>query len=291
MAKILVPVDFSVPCHNAYRYALHLAKEMNYDVVLTHYYSGSVNPKEPFVIRGDGSIQGSYETRLRQFAYPSGEGVDYPLVEPPSEVNISYETRVVLSTAAAIVNRADEPDIALIVMATRSTPGMLDKWLGSTSITVSESCNQPVFLIPPHVSYQKVDRIVVANNHDTADPISLWQIGDLAGLFSAHVHFVHVENPGESSPFRFVPWKLMEELVEAQEVNYPFEIVTVRDKDITAGLLEFADDVDADLVVIVNRRRKRWHAALRATLSQNIALRTKLPLLVLHTEATETEAA
>jgi nucleotide-binding universal stress UspA family protein len=283
MANVLIPVDFSVPSHNAYRYGLHLAKELGRNVVLVHFYSGSIDPRASLYIGGDGTIQGSFEERLRQFAYPSNDGVDYPLVEPPVGVEIRYETDVTLDAAAAIVRRAHQPDIDWVVMAPRNKKGLLNKWLGSTSTTVSESCDRPVFIIPPHARYRTPERMVVANNHGTADPYPLWQLNDLARHYRAKVHFVHVEPPEKDLPLRFVPYDLSEHLIdEDRRVDYAFEIVSVEDRDVSQGLLDYADGVKANLLVIVNRRRSRWAALLKATLTQDLALRSRIPVLILH---------
>ncbi|MCP9234583.1 universal stress protein [Lewinella sp. JB7] len=282
MSHILIPTDFSIPSHNAYRYGLHLAKELDLDVVLVHYYSGSIDPRTSLYIGGDGSIQGSFEERLRQFAYPSGDGSRYPLVEPPSGVNLSFETDVSLTPATAIIRRAARADITMVVMAPRSGKAILGKWLGSTATTVSEACDKPVFIVPPHMRYRPFRRLVVANNHATADPYPLWQLSELAEHFGSKVDFVHVQHAGEDR--RFVPWQLMEQLVESDDgAHFPFEVSTVQGRDLSQGLLDYADNISADLIVIVNRTRTRWRAFLQATLTQDLALRSRIPVLVLHT--------
>jgi nucleotide-binding universal stress UspA family protein len=284
MSSILLPVDFSLPCHNAYRFGLHLAKELKLDVVLAYYSLGAIDPGQPLAFSGDGSLHGSHIERLRSFSSSQAEGIDYPLIEPPKGITLAYESEVVFSVSAAIIARAEQHDIALVVMAPRSSKRLLGKWLGSTSTTVSESCNRPVYLVPEDARFRPFKKIVVANNHVTAESYPLWQIEGLAGLFQAHVYFVHVEWPRQFGPLRFVPWRLMEQLVDETKADYPFQVVTVEKEDITAGLLEYATDVDADLVVIVNNLRNRWHSLLHASLTQDLALQAKQPILVLHTE-------
>ena len=288
MSSLLVPVDFSLPCHNAYRFGLHLAEAFQLDLVLVHYSLGSIDPGQPLTFGGDGSLHSSFLERLRGFARSTAEGVDYPLAEPPKGVNITYESEIVFSISASIIARAAQSDIAMVVMAPRSSKKLLGKWLGSISTTVSESCNRPVYLVPDEARFHPFEKIVVANNHVSAETYPLWQIEDLAELFKARVHFVHVEWPRQFGPLRFVPWRLMEKLVgDAPTAKYPFDVVTVEQKDITTGLLEYADEEDADLIVIVNNLRNRWRSLLHASLTQDLALRAKRPILVLHTEDAE----
>lgn len=171
-------------------------------------------------------------------------------------------------------------------MAPRSSKKTLGKWLGSTSTTVSESGNRPVYIIPDGVRFHPFRQVVVANNNLTAKPYPLWQINALANRYKAHVHFVHVEWPGQYGPLKFVPWDLMEQLVDKEPVKYPFDVVTVEKENITKGLFEYADGIGADLIVVVNNVRNRWRALLHASLTQDITLRAKRPVLVLHTEDT-----
>ncbi|CAH1000687.1 hypothetical protein LEM8419_01821 [Neolewinella maritima] len=283
MSRILIPVDYSLACHNAYRFGLQLAQELELDVVLTHYYSGALDPRTSLHVSGDGTIYGNHLARLRRFAYATAKAPSYPPVDLPEEVDLMYEVAVRMSASAAILERAREEDISVVVMAPRSSTALLGKWLGSTATTVSEACDRPVYIVPSHCRYAPFRRMVVANNQDTADPYPLWQLQGLAEYYGAKVHFVHVHTPGAEQPVRFVPWDLMEALMEREVgVKYPFNVVTVTDSDISNGLIAYAEEVDADLIVIVNQTRTRWTALLQRTLTQDLVVRSRFPVLVLH---------
>lgn len=282
MSNILIPVDFSLACHNAYAFGLGLAEKFGFGVILTHYYGGTFNPSRPLLLERNRSVKDTYIHRLRDFALPNGEGFDYPLVEPPARVEISYEATVALTPSAAVIKRARKDDIALVVMATRSSMDVTDRWLGSNSTTVSESASVPVFLVPPRAAFLDFERIVVANHHETADPYPLWQIELLAQLTGAKMHFVCVENLDAPEKVKFVPWALMEELTTRAFKDY--EVVTVDEDNISEGLLDYAAEVDARLLIIVNRLRAHWRSVLHPSLTQHISLRTDIPLLVLHTD-------
>jgi nucleotide-binding universal stress UspA family protein len=259
MSKILIPVDFSLASHNAYAYGLKLAETLGLNVHLVPYYSGSINPQEELVFTGDGSIHGSFQTRLEQFAFPAGEGFDYPLAEPPKSVTVTCEVDVAFPVASAIKKRAEQDDVELVVMATRTGNAVLEKWLGSTSAVVSESCNCPIFLIPPNASYERIDNIVVANHHETSEAFPFWQIEVLSEFTQAKVHFVNVEHTNLGRKTEFVPGKLIAELTQS-DPNWKerYEVVAVKENSISKGLIHYADQVDADLVVIVNQLRSYW---------------------------------
>lgn len=285
MSKILIPVDFSLASHNAYAYGLKLAEAIGVDVHLVHYYSGSLNPNEDLVFTGDGSIHGSFQERLEQFSIPAGEGFDYPLVEPPASVTVTCEVDVAFPVAQAIKKRAEQDDIELVVMSTRTGKAVMEKWLGSTSAVVSESCNRPVFLIPPNAGYEKIEEIVVANHDETAEPFPLWQIEVLAEFTQAKVHFVNVEKNNLGRKTKFVPGKLLGELTQSgPNWHDRYEVITVNKSSISKGLIHYADHVDANLIVIVNRLRSYWKSLLYRGTTQNMAFATERPLLILHTD-------
>lgn len=282
MSNILIPVDFSLSCHNAYAFGLQLAEKFGFGVILSHYYGGTFSPSRPLLLGSNMTVKDNYLRQLEDFALPNGEGFDYPLVEPTTRVTINYEATVALSPSAAILRRSRQSDIALVVMATRSSVDVTDRWLGSNSTTVSESAAVPVFLVPPQASFQNFERVVVANHHETATPYPLWQIEMLSRLTGAKMHFVNVENLDEPEKVSFVPWELMEALAAK---NFPdYEVITVGEDDITEGLLDYAAEIDAQLLIIVNRLRAHWRSVLHPSLTQHIALRTDIPLLVLHTD-------
>lgn len=284
MSSILIPVDFSLASHNAYRFGLRMARALKLDVVLAHYYSGAVDPQTLVHIGGNGTLYGSHLRNLRKFAYSSGEPGEYPLVEPPCDVHVTFEVEVRLVPSAAIIKRVRSSDISLVVMAPLSSDRLLGEWLGSTATAVSETCERPVYLVPPHARYRPFRRMVVANNQATADAYPLWQLEGLTEFYGSKVHFLHINVPGHGRAAHFVPWDLMEERVQRESgVRYPFEVVTVEDEDIVHGLTRYAGQIDADLIVIINQPRKRWQAALQQTLTQDLALRSRFPVLVLHT--------
>lgn len=285
MSKILVPVDYTLNCHNAYKYALHLAESTGQDIILVHYYTSSLDPNTPLAFAGDGSIRGSYLHRLEQFALNFEEEENAAALTLLSKkLNIQYETAAVFSVSGAILKRAQQDDVELLVMATRSTSGFFDRWLGSTSITISESCNRPVFLIPPSTKYQPIKRIVVANHNETAEAYPLWQIDTLSKFTGAEVYFVHVEHPERITHKKFVPWKTMEQLHIDSDAQHTFTTLTVDNKTVSKGLVNYAESVGAHLTVVVNRIRSHWRAVLYAGVTQGVALRTSCPLLVIHTD-------
>ena len=291
MSAILIPVDFSDASRNAYRFGLHLAENLGHDVILTHYYSGSIDPRAELSIGRDGTIGGGYDDRLREFAYSGDLLPGAVAIEPPASVAVRYETDVSLTPAVAIARRARGADIALVVMAPRSTPSLLGRWLGSTATTVSESCERPVLIVPAEARYRPVREIVIADNGDTDRSYPLSFLDGFPAVRAARLHFVRVHPEANGPMARYAPWR---SVLPTATQSFPtldrFTTVDVADRDISRGLVAYAYRSGADLLVILNRRRPWWRALLQITLTQELALRSRLPVLVLHAAEPEPTA-
>lgn len=276
--NVLVPIDFSMCCYNAFRYSLQLAAETGRNIVLAHY------DKNHFTAQSSEQKTATIN-RMDQFIQPTNHLRDFDFEELPANVKISFESHSVAQPVDSIVARAEQGDIDLVVMGSKASPSITKKWFGSTSVRVSMNCDRPVFLIPPSVKFTPFERILVANSVDVAEPYPLWQIKGLTEVYQSKVHFVHVDNEDQSANMRFSPWRLAEELMDKEpKVSYPYTIASVNDDDISKGLLSYAQEVDANLVVLINRPERGATKIAHETLTQDIMLRADYPLLILHTE-------
>ncbi|PHI19724.1 hypothetical protein CEQ90_11800 [Lewinellaceae bacterium SD302] len=283
MGKILVPVDFSINCYNAFRYGMRLAEATGREVLVAHYFRSSLGNENT-------GSQSDYQSvaveKIRQFVLPVNHLRDFDYEDFSVATKIFFESRPASNVAAAIRSRAEQEDIDIVVMGTKSSAAVHEKWLGSVSIRVSAVCDRPVFLIPPKVDFTPMKRIVVANTSLVAEPYALWQIKGLAELYSSKVYFVHVSRPETDGDLRFIPWQLMRELHDGEPaVGYNYTVAEVNDEDISQGLLTYVAEIHADVLVMVNDTKSADQKIIHETLTQDLALRANLPIVVLHTES------
>lgn len=285
MSNILVPVDFSINCYNALRYGIKLAEATGRNLIVAHYSVDLFYHVTEYDESEDASFRRAYIKRLENFSNPANHLRDFDFEDIPRSVKVTYEYESVTVPVKRIVDRAHQKDVDLVVMGNRASPIKGTKWYGSTSLRVSSLCERPVFLIPPKAVFRKIDRIVVANAHEVADPYALWQIEGISELYNASVHFVHVDEPGTMAAVRFKPWRLMSELTDKwPEPSYNFTIASVANHDISGGLLKYAGEIDAKLLIMINRLEDQIGKLVYESLTQDVAIRSSLPLLILHTE-------
>jgi nucleotide-binding universal stress UspA family protein len=110
-------------------------------------------------------------------------------------------------------------------------------------------------------------------------------LGVWAQLFDATLHFVHIIQSTDHFPYHFVAKSIAEQFTTDPGGKPTFKIANLKDSSVVGGLEQYADSQAADLMVIVNKERSKWSALLKSSLTQQMALTTKVPLLIMHSEA------
>lgn len=284
MRNILVPVDFSISCYNAFRYAVKLAEATGRNLVVTHFYRSGYVQHDERMSDENSKIQAEYVQRLQLFTNPANHLRDFDFEELPPEVTVSFEVKAIKSAVDAIVTRGQQADVDLIVMGSRTSPQDDQPWYGSTSIRVSHQCDRPVFLIPREASFHPIKRIVVANATGQIAPYPLWQIKGISNLYQAKVYFLHVDHSNSEAAPELMPWLLMEQLAEKRDADFSFSVASAKDEDLTNGLITYSKQIKADLLILIAKISQKGERTIHQTLTQDVTLRAELPLLILHEE-------
>jgi nucleotide-binding universal stress UspA family protein len=139
--RILVPIDFSVPCNKAFKYALGFARQFGSQIVMIHVIEPApVVNTEPFAVEGMPRTKNELalaEEKMQALADASpGDG----------NLHITSGTRRGVATHE-IVQAAEELDVDLIIMATHGIRGWKHFGLGSTADRVARAAPCPVLVV------------------------------------------------------------------------------------------------------------------------------------------------
>lgn len=285
MAYILVPVDFSTNSLNAYVYALSLAERFKLNIKVLHVYNRSFVPNEPMRFEGNESLEEMDEHKLAAFVNSCLDDPLYPDLVISPDITVDYDSLITLSAADGIRAIAEDDEVEMVVMGTSNKTGPFANWLGSTASAVCETVSKPVMLIPPNVTFADYRNIVVANHYETTDKEMLDQLANWAELFKATLHFVHVIQTTDHFPYHFATKSINEQYAARFENKPAFKIANVKDHSVKEGLGRYAETQGADLMIIVNKERSKWNALLKSSITQQLSLAAKIPLLVMHSEA------
>lgn len=265
--NILVPTDFSENAKNAYFFARDLAKAIgSARVKVVHVFMPSVESEYPNFVPPVADYLKIREEMLKDFmqAVAPNEQVD-------NDILIGF-------AADELVSASKNYD--LIVMGTTGAGGILNKLFGSVSANCAQRAHCPVLLVPKDVKFTGFREMLYASNYESADDEVLEKLFTFNKPFNATVHFVHVR--GDDSNFEKTKEEIFEELFEDGEPPFGFYMAETDAESVSEGLSDYALAHNIELVAMAHRHRSFWENFFHKSQTKQVAMATRLPLIVFH---------
>ncbi len=275
---ILIPTDFSTISREAYEYAHCLAAHFSADLELLNVHFPNALEATPFYLNYAATDIQLKKESLIAFAKAT------PL--PPSccdehRVEIQEHFSVACGLPEdVIVKKSQNEDVDLIVMSTTGENGWYQKWLGSISRHTAMNAKCPVLLIPKGITYRCPRHILYATNYHPNEFQALEQLIIFAKYFKSQIHIIHV---AESETDKIEPEKsIASQPFRNGLPNLYYKISTIVDKNISTGLNRYVAENNIDLIAMPTINRPFFNQLFHKSTTKDMAIQTKIPLLVLH---------
>jgi nucleotide-binding universal stress UspA family protein len=276
MKTILIPTDFSETAKEAFKYGVRLAQRIGASVKVVHIIQENLTDlsADNYVLT-DRSIIWKALTAFSTIEKVSRWGV-LPDVETQS-----YECKGEIGDK--IIELSKCSDIDIVVMGSTGEGHVLDKWFGTTASYVAQNAFCPVLLVPLGKAYRNPKRLLFAHNLDQpTQTATLERIAFIAKCFEAKVHnlFVNTHSAQDAEIEELVKreWRMFE------TERFAFKTVMVKNKSILDTIQRYAVAHHIDLVLISTFHRPFLQQVFRESLTKQIALTAKVPILILHSE-------
>jgi nucleotide-binding universal stress UspA family protein len=272
--NILVPTDFSVTARNAFQYAKILAAVTDAQITVVHI--------EQLLVVDISVVRHQASERLHEAMenFIADETDDSPAM-----VQTKVKTKILIGQPASrLVELSEQHGVDLIVMGTTGLQDFSAKIMGSTSLEVANKAHCPILLVPRDAKWKPIRKIMFSTTYESALPKIVYEVADFANHFKAKVDFVHVDDADKVENID----SLFEELFAEVNADFPFDIHNIRNKDIVAGLRQYSEENSMDLMVFVSKHRNFWQNLIHSSITQNMALSTNKPILVMHFDDKET---
>ncbi|KAA3649519.1 MAG: universal stress protein [Bacteroidetes bacterium] len=226
--RVMVPTDFTEQAEAAVSHAAMVAKSFNGEVLLLH------------VISSD-KAQEAAEEKLKQIATDSTNMYNVP---------VNYEIRKG-SIFDQIPEVATEKDVMLIVMGTHGVKG-IQRLTGSYALKVIGHSKVPFIVVQTKKSSGEIKDIVLPIKFSQETKSKLSITASIAKHFGAVVHIFTSNETDE-----FIRTKVTRELTFAKHyfdergVKYEVEVAP-ENGNFIPQLIDYANDIDADMLAIVN---------------------------------------
>ncbi|WP_187261617.1 universal stress protein [Pontibacter beigongshangensis] len=272
MKKILVPIDFSANASNALQYAASLATQTGSSLTLVHVMPVQVAgvTEAPLVVTPDAEAEALYTARLHEVARQLEEEHRHTF-----KVNAVCTTGLFLDKLIRLI-RTEKID--LVVMGTAGASTFLDKLLGTNTLSLIRNAPCPVLAIPAQVQYTGVRRVAYASDLSANDMVFLKQLHAFALPFKPEISIVHVKaKPHLKSK---TDQRALQTLAN-HFPEWPYTQVEVKEGDISAGILTFAQEHNIDILALALHERSLLEELFHTSVSRKLALKCPVPLLTL----------
>lgn len=273
MQTIVFPTDFSAVADNALSFANALADRSHARVILLHTYHIPV-----LAPMGGGYAQMAPTEEMEREMNEKLQLLCQNLSR--NYPNVRYETKVVGGMLVDVLPVfAKEASADMIVMGTEVASGIKQVLVGTRSAEVLSEATCPVLVIPAESHFKGLEQIVFAADLRENPSADMHKVVELARLFEAEILFLYVPINGQDE-LSDDDWKKFYESLAYHRISFHIQ----KGSRIEEGIQSFADKMSADLIVMVNHRRRFWDQLLVASQTKQMAYHTKIPLLVLHKE-------
>lgn len=285
MKKILVPTDFSPAAHNAARYAIHLATQLQKGITLCNAMlipiEAPVAGQVAWPLEDYEAIKGSVTEQLKRDAHKMEEKIAEQAGFSPEDFQPSVDyTSEVGMVPDVIRNVLDEHHASIVVMGMSGTSGLERFFLGSSSRAVIAMANFPVLLIPAGYTFQPVKTIAFATDLDKSDINILHTLAGLAKTMDAGIRINHVsDHKYERGEEKYKADVFMAEVYK--KVSYPkITYHHIKSMDVDHGLDWIDEHGQVDMLAMVHRPHGFFTNLFSGSHTQKLAKHVTLPLLV-----------
>ncbi|MHC2993038.1 hypothetical protein OB13_16170 [Pontibacter sp. HJ8] len=280
MRRILVPTDFSEQARNAFEVAVAIARKTGAAIKLLHVvempassYSFSATGD---LVGGNGMEQVYMMKLLESTKHQMAElerSVEHKGVEVVQEVDADS----VISKIKRVI-REDKVD--LVVMGSKGASGMDEFLIGSNTEKVVRAADSPVLTVKARIPRLDFKNIVMASDFKREIGTAIEKFKYFQQVFGATLHLVYVNTPGA-----FESTAILRQRMQTAAERYGLQNFTINVYNDTIeedGILHFAEEIRADLVMMATHGRTGLAHLLSGSIAEDLVNHSNIPVLTFH---------
>ena len=281
MKTYLVPIDFSHASVHAAEFAAALSKQTNVQhiILLNAYYVSpyeTMLPNPDMVLLREEEVENNAADRIKQLEHLKAklskqvrEGVTIT-----THLNRSHLLR-------AVVENVMNKDVDLVILGSKGNSSKDDSHIGSHVVKISKASPVPVIIVPPGYHYQTIKKVVVACDFNKVkESVPLEALKRLLDKKNAELLVVNIDNETKhesANAERMAEETAMHVMLKQYHPQYFY----VSSPDVINGILQFASDNDAQLVIALPHKYSFFQELLHDSVSQKLAENAAVPVLLL----------
>lgn len=273
MKNILFATEFSEHAGEVFKYAADFAFFFKARLVVLH-----VSPKAEIRLH----VADNMEKKSALVTEKLKSFVDLYM---PDTHKKSIEVEYVSVTGFAgetIMKIASEQNIDLIVMGMRAKEP-LKNIFGSTSLQVLTESDCPVLVVPREAKLTSIENIVYTTNFEFRDLGAINMLSHWSKIFESKVHCFHVAEPKDEMYTTAKNMKIIKDTFAGRE-DLSFAMA---EGDLRKEIHLYTQNTNADILAMMTHKRNFVTRMLKSNVVTDIALRIKIPMLIIKDNAYE----
>lgn len=272
MKNILIPMDFSEEAVNSLKIAESIYEKNNAKITILHV----LEIPNYFVENNSYNISNSVLNDLQEDMVLKAKNALKSLLQETKidEENISF-IQEIGSPKQSIINHAKKLKIDLIIMGTKGISNLEDAFIGSNAENIVRLSDCPV--ISTRTKLSEIKNITLASNFKTKEFSNYQKVIELALLFDAKIHLVHINTPNEFINSKTIN-KNMELFVKHWKLTN-YSTTQYNHEKFEAGLFLFCQEKRTNLIAIGTHDRNGLSRLFYESKNEQIVNHFNTPIL------------
>jgi nucleotide-binding universal stress UspA family protein len=274
ITKILVPIDFSSTSLLAFEHAVNLARNFNAQLFLLHVLENSLYMHDIFLpetrVVNFQNLASIAEEKLNELGASAGKDAGINCTSLIMEGKVSK----------MVVRAADQVGADIIVMGTHGSSGMEEFFIGSNAERVVVNAHCPVLTVHDEARVPKIETIVLPIDSSAASRQKLAHALFFAKKFGAKVFVLGLLTDEDDKEHVKIFGLKMEQVNEyLQKNNIIHESIVHASSNHSDRILKFAEDKNADLIIIMTEQELDGPGIFLGVSAQRIVNHSNIPVL------------
>lgn len=276
MKKLLCPIDFSEVSLNALEFAVAIGEKEHSNLTLLNIFT----PSDFNKILGSDQVSEEYD-HLVKMAESKLTAISEEILRISKKKGLSScESELKSGKIVDVLTEiADEGKYELIVIGTTGHSAYERKYIGGKAEKIIQHTHCSILCVPENHTFHGIKKIVYATDYQEEDKIAIQQLASLAEVLHAQVEVLHVSHHDDTidkAMYEEFRGELMS-FVNVKRISFNRVVF----KHVAKGLDEYMKEVDADLLILLNKKLNFLKSLFHKSLTLHLEKFTDYPLMIL----------